>query len=121
MTPTQQASFTAAVIEECGGDSSKVCMSYSSADRARRSIGGKIVKSVKELWMPPKVAALHWDSKKMKSLTNHYVTEERMAVLVGDSTDVKFSLSDRLSPFPIIQREVTDVLGRLSVSILWNW
>ena len=89
MTPTQRASFTAAVIEECGGDSSKVCMSYSCAERARRSIGGKIAKSVKELWMPPKVASLHWDSKKMKSLTNQYVTEERMAVLVGDSTDVK--------------------------------
>ncbi|ELU03096.1 hypothetical protein CAPTEDRAFT_192285 [Capitella teleta] len=35
LTPTQQASFTKALIEEGGGDSSKVAISYATTDRGR--------------------------------------------------------------------------------------
>ena len=67
MTPTQQAAYTEAFIEEAGGDPSKVFTSYATADRSRRQVGDNIAKMCKELWIPPKFLSLHWDSKLMSS------------------------------------------------------
>ena len=39
MTPAQQSTFTEVLIEESGGDSSKVSTSHATADRARRGVG----------------------------------------------------------------------------------
>lgn len=89
MTPAQQAMFTTGLIEECGGDQSKVVTSYASADRARRQVGEEIAASCKELWQPPKLASLHWDSKLMPSLTNPNVSDERLTVAVGNIHEVK--------------------------------
>jgi hypothetical protein len=50
MTQAPQAAYTAAFVDEVGGDSSKVNMSYSSADRSGRTVSETICKNIKESW-----------------------------------------------------------------------
>ena len=87
--PAAQSAFVEKLIEECGGDKSKVCTSYATADKYRRKVGGELAKAHKELWLPPKIASLHWDGKQLNTLTNQYEKEERLGILVGDSRDMK--------------------------------
>ncbi|ELT90425.1 hypothetical protein CAPTEDRAFT_197441 [Capitella teleta] len=63
LTPTQQAAFTKALIEEEGGDSSKVGISYATADRGRRAMNTKLAEEGKAVWKKPDLLSLHWDSK----------------------------------------------------------
>ena len=80
MTPSQQAAYTEALIDEIGGDSSKVCLSYAYADRVRRQVSETITQDIRDSWTPPKLASLHWDSKLMPMLTNQNVKEERLVI-----------------------------------------
>jgi hypothetical protein len=89
LTPAKQSSYTEAIIEETGGDPKSVALSYSSADRSRRSVGKEISVSVKEQLISPKLVTLHWDSKITFSLTNRNVQEERLAVLVENTDESK--------------------------------
>lgn len=50
MTPAQQAAYSKALIEEAGGDSSKVAVSYSTADKSRRMVAKEISNKCKEQW-----------------------------------------------------------------------
>lgn len=90
MTPTQQAAYTKAFIEEAGGDASKIANSYTTADKYRHRVVKTISNTSKEEWIPPKYATLHWDSKIMPSLTNQHVKEERLTVVVGNNNEIKF-------------------------------
>jgi hypothetical protein len=89
LSPAEQAAYTEAIIEESGGDKSKISISYATADRSRRKVGEKIATAVRETWKPPKLASLHWDSKLMGSLTNKNVNEERLTVAVGNINEIK--------------------------------
>lgn len=89
MTPAQQSAFTKVLIEESGGDSSKVNLSYSYADKTRRNIVEKVASTIKQTWQAPKLASLHWDSKLMMSLQNQQVSEERLTVAVGTKDKIK--------------------------------
>ena len=73
MTPSQQAEYIEALIDEIGGNSSKVYLSYGYADRTRRQEAETILKNTKETWTPPKFLYLHWDSKVMPTLTNQNI------------------------------------------------
>lgn len=119
MTPSQQASFTKALIEEGGGDASKVVTSYSSADRARRSVGLKIAASVKSAWIPPTLGSLHWDSKILSSLKNPNVMEERLAIAVGDSSETK--LLGTPAYLPGSDRNAGDIISEKTMSLLNSW
>jgi len=88
ISPAQQAAFTKAIIEESGGDTSKVSVSYATADRSRRTVNEEIAKSIQNSWIPPKFASIHWDSKLMLNQAKH-TSEERLVVAVGDQRDVK--------------------------------
>ena len=88
ITPTQQAALTEAIIEECGGDPTRISRSYSTVDRSRRKVVGDVAQTIREEWRPPASATLHWDSKLMPSLDNHR-REERLTVVVGDNDDLK--------------------------------
>ena len=70
MTPAEQAAFTEAFIEEVGGDLSKVCTSYRHADNSRLAVSYQISHKTRELWIPPKLASLHWDGKNPPVLTD---------------------------------------------------
>jgi hypothetical protein len=59
LTPAQQSAYTEAIIEEAGGNPKRVALSYSSTDKSRRTIGKEISASVKEQWIPPKLATPH--------------------------------------------------------------
>ena len=87
-TPAQQASFTKAIAEECQRDTSKVPLSYATADRLRRAVNAEIVTAVRDSWVPPQLASLHWDSKLMPVLTKQ-TKEERLVVAIGSNTQVK--------------------------------
>ena len=47
-----------------------------------------IVSSVVKSWVPPPFASLHWDWKVMINQEKH-LCDERLAVAVGDDTDIK--------------------------------
>ena len=51
ITPTQQATFTEALIQESGGDVFKVATSYATADKARRTVTSNISSKIKETWL----------------------------------------------------------------------
>ena len=53
LTPAQQAAFTKAVIEESGGDSSQVSVSYATADRSRRKVDREIASTEQKSWIAP--------------------------------------------------------------------
>ena len=89
MTPAQQAAFTEAFIEEIGGDLSKVCTSYRHADNSRRAVSHQIAHETKELWIPPKLASLHWDGKNLHALTDQHEHEVRLAITIGDPREMK--------------------------------
>ena len=89
MTPAQQNAFTKALIDESAGDSSKVYLSYSYADKSRWKIPEKIATAVKQTWQAPKLASLHWDSKLVMSLQNQQILEERLTIAVGTKDNIK--------------------------------
>ena len=70
MSAAQQATFTAALIEESQGNSSNVSTSYATADRSRRNVVQQLAEDYKKQWVAPDLATLHWDSKLMTSLTD---------------------------------------------------
>jgi len=74
---------------------------------------------VREQWVVPKLATLHWDSKQMPSLSNNNVREERLAVLVGNANEMKF-LGVLLYP-PRLDRKSGDIIADLTVDILRSW
>lgn len=119
LTPTQQAAFTKAFIEEAGGDVSKVSTSYAQADKLRRSVGHQIMKTCREEWDPPKLCSLHWDSKLLPSLTNQYNNEERLAVAVGDINDIKLLGVPRYKPGT--NRNSGEIITELTFDLLQAW
>lgn len=119
MTPAMQSAFTQVIIEESGGDSSKVATSYATADRARREVGKKISDACKDIWLPPTLASLHWDSKLMNSLTDQNTSEERLTVAVGNIHDIK--LLGVPSYKPGTDRKSGDIISELTVNLLQEW
>ena len=89
MTPAQQNAFTKALIDKSAGDSSKVNLSCSYADKSRRKISEKIATAVKQTWQAPKLASLHWDSKLVMSLQNQQILEERLTIAVSTKDNIK--------------------------------
>jgi len=89
MTPTEQAAFTQGMIAECSGSVSNVAASYATADRSRRKTVSEIATKIHDDWEPPKLCTLHWDGKLTPTVTNLRVTEERVAVIVGDTFQLK--------------------------------
>ena len=88
MTPTQQKAITEAINKESEGDCDSVSLSYSSAQRARRSVNASIAKEIKDKWTPPSIATVHWDGKQLPSLMSDSC-EVRLAILLGSSADTK--------------------------------
>jgi len=82
LTPTQQAAYTSALIDEVGGDSSKVHTSYAFTDKHRRLVNSEIVKDQEKSWDAPRYASLHWDSKILPKLNDKY-KEERLVIAMG--------------------------------------
>lgn len=119
LTPAQQSAFTEAFIEETGGDNTKVSTSYASADRSRRSVVKKIADTSKEDWKIPELATLHWDSKLIPSLTNKYVSSERVAVLVG--TNERLKLLGVPSYQPGTDRKTGEIIAQLTEQLLTSW
>ena len=58
ITPSQQSAFVETLIEESGGDTSKVALSYAPADCSRGKVVDQVATSCKEQWTPPKLASL---------------------------------------------------------------
>ncbi|ELT89529.1 hypothetical protein CAPTEDRAFT_203644 [Capitella teleta] len=83
----QQAAYTKALIEQGGGDASKVTQFFASADRLRRKTNAQISTQIKQAWEKPPYLSLHWDSKLMCTLTNQYEKEERLMIAVETGTE----------------------------------
>ena len=87
ISPAQQSALTEAIIEE-SGDVGKAAVPYATADRSRCMVNGNIASEVQKLWVAPKYASLHWDSKLMKSQATHD-SQERLAIAIGENNNVK--------------------------------
>lgn len=119
LSPTEQAAYTKAIIQECGGDPSKIAASYSTADRSRRQVGGEIAKSIREQWYPPEYISLHWDSKLLHTLEDKNVNEERLTVAVGDVNEIK--LLGVPSYQPGTGRHCGEIITEKSMELLNLW
>ena len=58
--------------------------------RYRSATFNFIAREIKSNWMPPDVAALHWDCKLMDTLGNEAATEERLPILISGVGGVEF-------------------------------
>lgn len=119
MTPAQQALYTKVLIAEAGGDSSKITASYATSDRARRSSVRDIAKACKDQWNGYDFATLHWDTKLLPTLTNPNITEERLAVIVGNSCEIKL-LGVPAYP-PGTDKKTGDIIANLTTNLLNSW
>jgi len=119
MTPAQQAVYTEALINEAGGDSCKISLSYAVADKTRRKVGQKLSQAAREEWVAPKLATLHWDSKLMASLSNPNITEERLTVVVGTSLNLKLLGVPAYQPGT--NRKSGDIIANLTLNLLHSW
>ena len=119
MTPAQQAVYTEAVVAEAGGDVSRIASSYATADRSRRKVGSMIAKTCKQEWVGPRFATLHWDSKMMSTLSNAFISEERLTVVVGDSRELK--LLGVPSYKTSTDRKCGEIIADLTNGLLKSW
>ena len=119
MMPSQQAAYTEAVIDEIGGDSSKVCLSYAYADRARRHVSETITQNIKDSWIPPKLASLHWDSKLSPKLTNQNIKEERLVIALGDNDEIKILGTPCYKPGG--EHKAGEIITQLTNDALTTW
>lgn len=119
MTPTQQAAYTAALIGEAGGDSSKVSATYSTTDKSRRRVAMNIATIFRDQWVVPKLLTLHWDSKLMPSLSNENICEERLTVVVGNAHE--FKLLGVPAYKPGSDRNSGDIIADLTIDLLFSW
>ena len=86
---THTIGFLGTLIEKCGGDKSKVNLSYTHAYRCRVSAVERYAEEVKEGWLCSKPAALHWDGKIMSDIKDKYKKYDRLPILVSDKDSVK--------------------------------
>jgi hypothetical protein len=118
MTAAQQATFTAAVIKESQGDSSKVSTSYATADRSRRKVVKQLADDSKEQWVAPDLATLHWDSKLMTALTDKNTSEERLCVVVGNTENLKLL---GVPIYPSGDESSGNKIANLTCDLLISW
>jgi hypothetical protein len=119
MTPTQQAAFTQAIVDEIGSDPSKVSTSYAQAAKARHKVNEEIASDIKKSWIPPRFSSLHWDSKSLPTLTDQYKHDERLAVVVGDSEELK--LLGIPSYKSGTKQKAGEIISKLTVDLLTEW
>ena len=119
LTPSQQAAFTQCVIEEAGGNSESIAISYATADRSRRQMAKQISTSTKDNWEPPKMLTVHWDSKLTLSVMTPNKSEERLAVSVGNSHDSK--LLGVPSYTPGSGQSCGSIISELTCNLLEEW
>ena len=67
----------------------KVSLSYIQADKIRRQVNKETAADIEDNWVPPSLASLHWDGKGVSTLSDKYSHEERLAVAIGDSQNMK--------------------------------
>ena len=118
LSPAQQAAFTQAIIQESGGDTSKVSVSYATADRSRRTVGEEIAKTVQNAWVPPKFASIHWDSKLMLNQAKH-MSEERLVVAIGNQNDTKILGVPAYQPGT--DQRSGDIIAQATMQLLQSW
>ena len=119
MTPTQQAAYTKAIIEEAGGNLSKVAPSYATIDKSRRKVGKRIAAACRHEWIAPYLATLHWDSKLMSSLENKNISQERLTVVVGNNVGLK--LLGVPSYKPETDCKSGNIIADLTFDLLSTW
>ncbi|KAK6183334.1 hypothetical protein SNE40_010835 [Patella caerulea] len=119
MTPAEQSAFTEAFVEEAGGDPSQVSTSYSQSAKVRRVVNKKIADEIKKSWVTPKFTSIHWDGKSLPTLQDKYEHEERLAVAVGNSDELK------LLGIPAYQsgtdERAGEIISRLTSELLKAW
>ena len=119
MTPAQQHAYTEALIEEAGGDVTKLTSSYATVDRSRRQVVQQIAHSCKEKWAMPRHATLHWDSKLLGNLKNANQEEERLTVVVGDADNIKLLGVPRF--LPGMAQPTGETIATLTTELLNSW
>ena len=117
MSAAQQATFTAALIEESQGNSSNVSTSYATADRSRRNVVQQLVEDYKEPWVAPDLTTLHWDSKLMTSLTDKNASE-KLCVVVGNAENLKLL---GVPIYPSGKESSGNKIANLTLDLLNSW
>lgn len=121
MTPAQQSIYTKKLVEVCGGDSSKLNLSYSYVDKSRRKTIEQIATACKEQWVPPKFASLHWDSKLLPTLNNPNILEQRLTVSVGTHQATKLLGTPAYPAHSSGDRQAGKKVAELTMELIETW
>ena len=119
MTPTQQAAFTQGLIAESEGNLPMVATSYATADRSRRNVIAEIATKLHEDWTHLPLCTLHWDGKLTPTLTNHWITEERLTVIAGDS--VQLELLGVPSYTKAADQSTSTIIAEVTMNLMEKW
>ena len=119
MSPMQQKAYTEALIHESGGDSEKIALSYSTTDKARRSVASQIAYDIKDTFTPPDLATLHWDGKQVSTLSDKNEYEERLPILLGSASGVKLLGVAKYPPGS--DQKTGDLIGNSASNFLFDW
>ena len=94
ITPTAFASSIEVIIDSQGGDTSKVNLSYSQANRYSIQAADLIATNIKEDWIPPSKCAIHWDGKLMKTLDESGIEDRLPTLISGYFTTICIDLNN---------------------------
>ena len=119
LSASKQSAFTKALVQESGGEPSKLAISYATTDRSKRNITRGIATLGNQIWTAPATATLHWDTKQMETLTNPNKYEERLVIAVGTQKETK------LLGVPSIKSGITGKAGEIianeTIKLLDKW
>lgn len=66
-----------------GVEPEDITLSYSSLERGKVKASSEMSVTIKSTWSCPPNATVHWDGKKVESLTSKYFKEERLPVHIS--------------------------------------
>ena len=118
---TQVSSFVSMLISTCGGDTSKINLSASTALRYRSAVIPDITKQIKAQWNPSPRMLVHWDGKLMSTLDSKD-TDDRLPILVSGINGIKLL---GVPPLPSSTKKIGlkqgEVISEATKNLLLDW
>ena len=99
-----------------GGDESILSLGYTTVFRYKCDAIEKIAAKVKNTWRPSATMSVHWDGKRMETLNDDFILEERVAISVSGNGE------DKLLGIPAVHGKATgDAIAEKTFDLLNTW
>jgi hypothetical protein len=118
VTPTAAGAIFNALIEDNCGDTNAVNLSYTQIYRYRTQSNNSIANKIRNDWVPPAKAVIHWDGKLMTTLDSSE-QEERLPILLSGIGGSKLL---GVPSLPHLSTEKAgDLISKATTTLLDQW